>query len=258
MLNYQKQQAEFAAFIRNPDKNTVSDQRIEPRRLKIYSELFFNNIEGFLSSGFPVLKSLMTEAQWLTMARDFFENYQCHSPYFLEISEEFLQYLQDDSRPIYTALPEIKPFMQELAHYEWLELAVDVNEAEFQAENGEALLAENLQVSAVVSELAVVAAYQWPVHKICSDFIPTQPAGQPVCLLVYRNRGDDVEFLESNAATFRLLELLKPQRGDEKMTVAAAIETFAGELQQPLENITAFAVDLLNQLHQLDIISHFE
>ena len=255
MLDYQEKQAEFAAHIRNPDKNKVSDTSIEARRLKVYSELFFNNIESFLSSSFPVLKSLLTESLWLDLCRDFLENFQCQSPYFLEIPEEFLAYLEDAERPIYSQAPNISPFIQALAHYEWLELAVDVSEEVFKHPKGLPLAHDELDKTAVISELVVSAAYQWPVHKISSDFIPDEPNTEPTCLVVYRDRQYEVAFMEANPATLRLLALLSE---DAVPAIKVVIQRLADELQQPAENIQPFVVDLLNQLHGLDIISHFE
>ena len=255
MLKYQLQQAEFAAFIRNPDNNTVSDSSLEARRLKVYSDLFFNNIEGFLASSFPVLKTLMTEPQWLAMSRDFIEQYRCQSPYFLQISEEFLSYLEDDNRPCYSTCPELAAFIQELAHYEWLELAVEVSEEEFVMDKGQPITEQSLHLKAHVSPVAVAAAYQWPVHKICADFIPSAAEAEPACLLVYRDRQQEVGFMESNAPTLRLLEIL--QQADCG-SVAVAIERLAAEMQQCPEDLYVFAVQLLNQLHALDIISHFD
>lgn len=270
MFDYQQQQANFAAHIRNPDKYAVSDDSIEARRLTIYSELFFNNIEGFLANSFPVLKSLMSEADWLILARHFIEYHQSHSPYFLEIPQEFLQYLQDDTLPFYQQQPNLAGFSQALAHYEWLELALDVAQQAFSVAKGVCPADDRLlSMRAVVSPLAYPAIYAWPVHKICSDYMPTAPSAEPECLIVYRDRGDEVQFMQANPATLRLLELLQQADVDPETDVAAdvsssllsvddAITTLANEMGQDKQAIVTFALGLLRQLHQQDIISHFE
>ena len=53
-------QYEFAAHIRNPKQNPKPED-VEERRMKIYSELFFNNVEDFMSNTYPVLKETMSE-----------------------------------------------------------------------------------------------------------------------------------------------------------------------------------------------------
>ncbi len=89
---FQVSQHTLVAHLRNPNKNRAPEG-IEDRRLNIYRELIYNNIENFIASGFPVLKDVMSEANWHAMVRDFIECHESHSPYFLEISQEFLKYL---------------------------------------------------------------------------------------------------------------------------------------------------------------------
>jgi len=55
-------QTGFAAHIRDPQNKPAPDG-IEDRRMGIYRELFFNNIKSFISSNFPVLKTLFSEAE---------------------------------------------------------------------------------------------------------------------------------------------------------------------------------------------------
>ncbi|MFM9709917.1 HvfC/BufC family peptide modification chaperone, partial [Streptomyces galilaeus] len=58
----------------------------EERRMAIYRDLFFNNIEGFITSGFPVLRTLYSTDDWNTLIRRFFVEHDCASPYFLDIA----------------------------------------------------------------------------------------------------------------------------------------------------------------------------
>jgi hypothetical protein len=90
--SFQQTQADFAAHIRHPQQHPAP-AHIEDRRLEIYRNLFYNNIESFLASGFPILKSLINKDNWAAMVRDFMHRHQSHSPYFLQIGEEFLAYL---------------------------------------------------------------------------------------------------------------------------------------------------------------------
>lgn len=97
---------------------------MEQRRLDIYQRLVYNNIEGFISKGFPVLRSLYRDDDWQQLVRGFIQAHRCSTPYFMEISQEFLQYLLQE----YQLRDLDPPFMAELAHYEWVELALDVAE----------------------------------------------------------------------------------------------------------------------------------
>ena len=97
---------------------------MEPRRLRIYQDLVYNNIEGFISGGFPVLRSLYDDTGWHALVGAFIDQHRCHTPYFLEIGQEFLQFVMRDYRPGESD----PPFLAELAHYEWVELALDIAE----------------------------------------------------------------------------------------------------------------------------------
>lgn len=247
MNAFQQTQAIFANHIRHPQQNPLPDG-IEPRRMAIYNDLFYNNIENFASSTFPVLRSIISDERWHQIVRDFVHRHQSHTPYFLEISQEFLRYFQDEfipqsSDPI---------FLQELAHYEWVELALDVsNETMPEVSTTPQNL---LDAVAHVSPLAWRLSYQFPVHSIGADYQPTQAPANPTFLIVYRNRANKVHFMETNAATFRLLQLLEV----EGTTLRDAITELANEMQHPQpEQLFTFAETLIQDLADKEIISHF-
>lgn len=245
-MSLESVQQQLASYIRNPAE-VAAPEGIEPRRLKIYRELFYKNIEGFISGGFPILRQIIHDESWHAMVRDFMVHHQCHTPYFLEISQEFLLYLQRDRQ----TLPDDPPFMLELAHYEWVELALDVADEELpdRASNPEVDWLEQLPT---VSPLAWSLAYQYPVHQIGVDFQPQQPAQQAVYLIVYRNRQDRVGFMEANAVTARLLELLQAQGAHSGRQV---LQQLAVEIQHPQpEQMIASGLEIFQQLQSLDII----
>ena len=256
MSSLQQVTEQFTGYIRDPD-NKPAPENIEPRRLTIYKELFYNNTENFVSGAFPVLRALIDDEPWHLLVRDFMVNYRCHSPYFLEISQEFQQYLA--GQPAIINNPAYPPFMQELAHYEWVELALDVAEqdlAQFiQEERVSAVNAVDdlLNKLPVVSPLAWSLAYQYPVHQIGESFQPQQPSGQPSFLVVYRNCADQVRFMEANAVTARLLELL--QSDQPFSSGRQVLLQLAEEMQHPRpEQIIDSGLELLQQLLSQDII----
>lgn len=213
----------FAAHIRDPDSHPRPDD-VEDRRMAIYRELFYNNVEGFLANTFPVLKSLYDEAAWHTMARDFFSTHQSHTPLFLEIPREFLNYLEHER-----GRREGDPaFLFELAHYEWTELALsvaDVTEAEdYQAD------ADLLATRPVVSPLAWSFVYQFPVHRISPAFQPAEAGDQPSYLLIYRDADDEVGFIELNPVSARLFSLLQETAHNRGRDL---LQRIAEELQHP-------------------------
>jgi hypothetical protein len=100
-----------------------------------------------------------------------------------------------------------------------------------------------------LSPLAWVLAYQWPVHQIGPGFQPRKP-GDPCYLAVYRDSSDEVQFMVLNAATARLLELIR----DGNHTVERVIMLLANELEMSLDNLMAFAQQQLNQLYDQGVV----
>jgi len=214
-------QFQFANYIRDP-ANNPAPENIEQRRMMIYQELFYNNIEGFAANGFPVLREITSDEKWHEMIRDFMIKHRCKTPLFHEISREFLAYL-DNERDI-TNDPA---FIKELAHYEWVELALSVSDADVETrmiDSKQDILLEKFNTS----PLAWPLAYHFPVHQIGPDFQPQQASDTPTYLLVYRNTDDSVTFLELNPVSTRLIDLL-----NEGLTGQVAAQQIAKELQHP-------------------------
>lgn len=184
------------AHIRDPEQVAVIED-IEDRRLKIYRELFFNNIQGFLNTGFPVLESIVDSKKWEKLARQFFISHNCRSPYFVDISKEFVEYLANE------LIPEDSPypFAAELAHYEWLELDVSVRKSE---ELSWWTSQDELSLFSF-SPVAELVSYNWPVHQISPEFIPKAALQEPNFYVIYRKENFEVTFSQVNQVTAHLL-----------------------------------------------------
>lgn len=233
----------MARYLRNPE-SSPAPEGVEPRRLNIYRDLIYNNIEGFISSGFPVLRSLYSTPAWHALVRRFIDGHRCHSPYFLEISQEFLQFLLERHTPG----PDDPPFITELAHYEWAELALMVSTAELPA--AACSNADPLTMIPQLSPLAWVLSYRFPVQLIGRDYRPTEPA-DPVYLVVYRNRDDAVQFLALNAATARLLELT---RDNTAFSGTELLDQLAAELAMDAAAIHPFGARQLADFAQSAVL----
>jgi hypothetical protein len=242
-MDFKSKQAEFSAYIRNSDKNACPAD-VKPERMQVYRELFFNNIEGFLSSNFPVLNTLFTPEKWQQLVQNFFENHPCTTPYFAEIPEEFLLYLQNERPPTETDYP----FMLELAHYEWVEMALAVSTENLPliTESSTPLQLDN-KIS--LSPLAWPLAYQFPVHKISAEYLPFQAPKETSYLVVYRDREDEVNFIELAAMSFQLLQPLQEQ---ELITVAAYLAKVL-PADSP-ESLQTMALEALQQFVDKQII----
>ncbi|SMF95582.1 hypothetical protein SAMN02949497_2947 [Methylomagnum ishizawai] len=244
--DFQRIQREFAAHIRDPARQPAPAD-VAPRRMATYRELFFNNIENFIATGFPVLQSILAGERWTALVEDFYARHRCQTPLFVEIAQEFLAYLGAERGP----RPDDPPFMPELAHYEWVELALAVAEAEvppLAPEFETNPLAHTLRLS----ELAWPLAYGYPVHLIGPDHQPTEPPARPTCLVVYRDAEDAVRFTEVNPATYRLLTLLEE---NGPTPAVDCLTRLAEELRHPdPAAVLAFGAEILRDLGRRGVV----
>ncbi len=244
--SFKKHQYEFTAHIRDPEKNAMPNG-IEDRRMAIYRDLLYNNIEGFIASGFPILREIYSDKNWHKMVRDFFANHQSQSPYFLEISQEFIHYLQNERSP-----DKNDPAgLIELAHYEWVELALHVSDETISMHNIDAN-GDLLKQHPVFSPLAWPLIYQFPVHTMGPDNLPKEAPEQASYLVVYRNRNDEVKFLEINPVTARLISLLQE---NESYSGLDAIDDIVKEMNHPNPDVVKQGgLTALQELQQYGII----
>lgn len=240
-----KLQYAFAAHIRDPENAPAPDD-VEDRRMGIYRELFYNNIRSFISFNFPVLKRLHSKREWDAMIRDFYVRHRCHTPLFPELPREFLQYVEefrgeDQGDP---------PFMLELAHYEWVELALALNDAD--PDDIPVNRSGNLMDEVpVISPVAWRLSYRFPVHQIKPDYQPTEPPAQPTHLIVYRAPDFKVRFLEINPVTARLVELMQSQTN---LTGLDCLKQVAIELGMDEAVLVDHGSRILETLHAKHIV----
>lgn len=221
-LSFQQKQYAFAAHIRDP-QSVPAPQGIEDRRMGIYRELFFNNLHKLISSTFPVLKKLHTKNDWRALVREFMIRHEAQTPYFLEIPREFLSFLEHE----HVATANDYPFLLELAHYEWAELALSVSpeQDDMSRIDADGDLLEGVPVKSV---LAWSLQYKFPVHRISPTFKPETPGAQPTFLAVWRRPDDELGFMELNPLSARLLGMVESNpeaRSGRQLLVALARES---------------------------------
>ncbi len=210
-------QRDFAACIREPERADLPSG-VDPRRMQVYRELFYNNVEGLLSSNFPVIRTLYADAGWHALIAAFLRDHRAQTPLFPEIGREFLRWLEQRQGDGCGD----PPFLLELAHYEWAELALSLDEQEIDDQPHDAG-GDVVAGIPVVSPLAWVLGYRFPVHRISADFRPDEAPGAPTLLLLIRDRRDEVGFLEINALTAALIERLQANTDATGGDVVAAL-----------------------------------
>jgi len=247
MPEFSRRQYAFAANIRDPQNNPAPED-IEDRRMQIYLELFYNNVESFISGTFPVLRRIYSDADWHALVREYFSRHKSRTPLFHEIPREFLNWLENAR----TGNPADPPFLFELAHYEWVELALSIAESPAVPEQVDPD-GDLLSGIPVLSPLAWHLAYRFPVHRIGPDYRPEQPGESPTCLVVHRDRDDEVGFLEINSVTKRLLELVA---SDARLTGTELLQRVATEMSHPQPDVVIQGgAEIMHSLLQKQILT---
>ena len=246
--DFQAKQLAFAAHIRDPQRVPAPDG-IEERRMGIYRELFFNNLRSLLSTTFPVLSAIMGDTEWRALIRQFMIRHRAETPYFLKLPEELLRFLENEYEPA----GDEHPYMLELAHYEYIELALntstDTNDLDGVDPDGDLLTQ-----MPVKSVLAWTYAYHYPVHRISPDFLPEAPAEQPVYLAIFRNRADKTSFMELNPLTAGLLDAV--DNNPDLLDGEALIRRLGAAIRYPdIDKLVDHGRTAMQQMRDLEILT---
>lgn len=201
MTSLQTQQRAFLDYIRRPHAAEVPEG-FAPERLAVYVKLLYNKFDESLTACLPVIHSILSRNEWRALLLEFIAEHRCRSPYFRQIPDEFIQYLLHERQPAGD-----KPFLGELAHFEWMELQLSISEAAsvpVKALTDRQLLDDVPLFTPVIQLLH----YHWPVQDIGPTFQPKAPPTSPTHILGFRDSYDQVQFIALNPATARLVRLL--------------------------------------------------
>lgn len=245
-MDFQAYQRAFTAHIRDP-KASHRPQGVPARRMRVYNELLFNNVEGFLLACFPVCRQVLGSRKWTRLVRGFFRDHACHTPYFRQIPEEFLRYLQDEwVRP-----QDYPDFLPELAHYEWVELDLETSnkDARLPAHDPAGDL---LSGRPLLNPVLRLLAYRYPVQRISPRFRPATPPQEPTFIAAFRGADLQVRFMAINAVTAQLLSTLQEGAG---MTGQQALAGLAGALpHMQMATLRHFGAELLDSLRREGVV----
>lgn len=226
------QQFALANHLRDPD-TAAPPPGIADQRLAVYRDLLFNNIQSLLAGNFPVICKTLGDTRWNALVRAFQAVHRAHTPLFTEIGREFIAFVEQRAS---TGAGD-PPWLPELAHYEWVELALQISDAApppLQRVDSDVAEIANLLMAGVpvVSPVAWPLAYRWPVQRIGPDHQPDTASDAPTLLLVRRDASGDVRFAQLSPLAFRLLELLSANthRSGRDVLAELAMEANTGDL----------------------------
>jgi hypothetical protein len=243
MTDFQQVQRQFLAHLRNQERQQLP-AGFAPRGTDVYVDLLYNKFNDSLTTCFPVTYAILDETAWQRLLKDFIAEHRCRSPYYRQIPDEFVRYLQSERQAA-----SDPPFLAELAHFEWMELVLSIAEAEpFRAETlSDAQLLDAVLVFAPVMKLL---HYLWPVPQISRTYLPDEPPAAPTHILGFRDATDEVRFIALNQMTAGLVQLLQKQH-----TARQVLHELGRDLL-PLElsNLEHFAQSILADLHRQGVV----
>jgi hypothetical protein len=243
-----QQQNTLGLYLRDPD-HCVPPAGMDVTRAQVYRDLVFANLSSLLSGTFPVLIKILGDEHWRSLVRIFLRDHRAHTPKFGEIAKEFVEFLASEPQALSEgAWP---PFMVELAHYEWVEMALQQSEAEpLPLSDAGLLLGRPLQVS----PLAWPLAYAWPVQLVGPDYQPQTAPAQPTLLLVRRAEDWSVKFSALSPLAWRLLQRIEefPQLDGREQLEGLAVEAGMAGTAEFMES----GAVLLRQMHEEAVVGY--
>jgi hypothetical protein len=243
-----QQQNTLGLYLRDPD-HCPPPAGMDVTRAQVYRDLIFANLSSLLSGTFPVLIKILGDEHWRSLVRIFLRDYRARTPKFGEIAKEFVEFLASEPQALSEgAWP---PFMVELAHYEWVEMALQQSEAEpLPLSDAGLLLDRPLQVS----PLAWPLAYAWPVQLVGPDYQPQTAPAQPTLLLVRRAEDWSVKFSALSPLAWRLLQRIEefPQLDGREQLEGLAVEAGMAGAAEFMESGTV----LLRQMHEEGVVGY--
>ncbi len=213
-------QRDFAAYLRDPERRAPPGQYDE-RRLAVYRHAVYANIECFMGDNYPRVRAVMDATQWHAMVRDYLVRHVSRATAFVDLPKEFLAYLKHERH----ADPTL-PFLYELAHFDWLETLVGADPRHLNLDEIDRA-GDLIAGLPVANPIMVLETYRFPVHAINADYCPLEPPAQPTRIAAFRDTHAEYGFLDLNAASARLLELIM---AGEARSGREIFETVAAEL----------------------------
>jgi uncharacterized protein len=218
-----RRQRAFTRHLRDP-AHAPAPPDLPPARLAVYSNAIYLNLERFMRDNFPRVREQFDDAGWQALVRDYIIRHRSETPLFVELLDEFVAYLEHERE-----IADDPPYLLELAHFDWLENAVAIDETRLDG-IPVAAAGDLLHTRLVLNPVHQLVTYRYPVHAIGSAFRPEAAPARPTQLLAFRDRAGNFGVLDLNDVAVRLFCALRAPGAPAASEVLAAL---ARELRHP-------------------------
>jgi hypothetical protein len=168
-----------------------------------------------------VIRKTVGDDAWAALVRGFLARHRSHTPLFTELGREFVAFLESDA-----GIDPARPWLPELAHYEWAELGLQLSDAVVPAHDPDGDLLDGVPL---LSPLAWPLAYRWPVHTIGPGFATAEPPSQPTLVLLRREADGRIHFSLLSPLLYRLLELVDANESRDGRALLRRLSDEAGQ-----------------------------
>lgn len=241
MPSFEKLQKDFIRRLRTPESVATSDVGAE--RADIYRQLLLEKYRALVAKSFPLACNLVPPVIWSQLVVDFIRDVDVRTPYFYQLSQVFLDYVTHARQEVV----EDYPFLVELMHFEWAEMALSISEAELPSVKVAAWQTAPL----MVSPLAWLLLYCYPVHEFRKAGHALAARAAPVCLIMWRDRQDQLAWREVTARCWALVEYLQENPGLTGQQLVAGVKPY---IVEGAADFSSAAGDLLQNLLADEII----
>ena len=240
-----RRQRQLARYLRDPIRAPVPPG-LDERRAGLYAYAVYANAERFMADNFPRLRAVLDDASWGALVRDYLSRHRAQTSLFIELPLEFMDYLAHERDA-----SDDPPYLQELAHFDWLETLITADERRL-VETGVDRDGDLLASEIVLNPIHEFVTYAWPVHRIDAKNRPTALPAQPTILVAFRDRQNAFSLLELNSASARLFEML---RGDPGRSARIMLHDIALELTSTnVDAVIAGGHAILHRMKERELI----
>lgn len=212
MLNdFRQYQFALARHLRDP-LSVPAPVGVDAKAPATCTQEMVKHLRDVLEPAFPITQALLGEDIWEHSVRLFLKDAPNHTPWASTTQRAFVDHVCKSPE-----MQNLPAWLQDLAHFEWLQNAVSTAPVQWPTFNANA---DVMQHAVVLNPTHVEAAYEWPVHSIDTEYKPDDMQKTYVSML--RDMDDELHVLESSVFRGQLLDLLREgQTGEQAFIVLA-------------------------------------
>lgn len=240
MLNdFRQTQFALARYLRDPLGASLP-AGVNAADANACSQEMVDHLCDILAPAFPVTHALLGDDMWGLTVRMFLKDAPCHMPWATALQRAFVTHVCGS-----TDMLQLPAWLQDLAHFEWLQTAVSTLPVTWPAFDA---TGDTMHNAVVLNPTHVEAAYEWPVHDIDTEHKPDDMQHTHVTML--RDLQDELHVFDSSVFRGQLIGLLRDGQTGEQAFMGLAMW-----LSHPdPENFVQEGVQVMAQLQREGVV----